>query len=89
MKETFRLKCIRDSDYKISVDQKYGPLTTQRRRKALEKRKELKENGNISSGFIDFPAKLMVNYPGDLDELGKKIYKLHSNFSTMEVKTNK
>ena len=82
IKESFRLKCILNRDFIISVDQKYGPLTTQRRRKALEKRKELKERGIISSGYLDFPAKLMVNYPGELKvDTGKKVYRLYADFS--------
>jgi rubrerythrin len=78
--ETFKSKCIREADFNISADQKYGPLTSRRRSLALKKRKELKESGAIKSAYIDFPAKLMVNN-GETDTLGKKVYKLHTNFS--------
>ena len=79
MKNSFRLKCIANADFNISVDQKYGPLTSQRRRKALEMRRELKQNGLITSEYIDFPAKLMVNRPGKIVN-GKKVYRLHQIF---------
>ena len=46
---------------------------------------ELKEAGTISSGFVDFPARLMVNFPGDINVFGKKVYKLHTNFSKHDV----
>lgn len=53
---------------------------------ALDLRKELKDNGQIISGYIDFPAKLMVNN-GEVDSHNpnRKIYKLHKNFSEVEV----
>ena len=78
--DTFRVKCIREAAFNISADQKYGPLTSRRRSLALKKRKELKESGAITSGYIDFPAKLMVS-TGETNNLGKKVYKLHTNFS--------
>ena len=36
MKESFGLKCISNIDFNISVDQKYGPFTTQRRHKEVQ-----------------------------------------------------
>ena len=83
--ETFRLKCIREPAFVIAADQKYGPLTSRRRSLALKKRKELKDNGDISGGYINFPAKLMVNVNGQVDNLGKKIYSLHTDFSKHDV----
>ena len=84
--ETFRSKCIRNRDFVIAAEQKYGPLTSRRRSLALQKRKELKDNGVISSGYINFPAKLMVNITGQVDNLGfKKIYRLHTDYSKHEV----
>ena len=81
---TFRRKCIDDNEFPISADQKYGPLTNKRRQLAFLKRKQLKEAGTIVSGYLDFPAKLMVNYPGEF--IGnKKIYRLHTNFSKHKV----
>ena len=83
--ETFRQKCIASPTFKIAVDQKYGPLTSKRRHLAFEKRKQLKEQGVISGGYVDFPAKLMVNMPGDYDADNKKVYKLLTNFSRHPV----
>ena len=68
-----------------AAEQKYGPLTSKRRQKAYLERKQLKESGVIASGYVDFPAKLMVNLPGDVDRENKKIYKLHTNFSRYPV----
>ena len=42
-----------------SADYKYGPKTTKRRNLALQKRKELKENGSLQKAFLKFPACLM------------------------------
>jgi hypothetical protein len=33
---------------------------------------------------VDFPAKLMVNVGGQVNNLGKKIYKMHTDFSKHE-----
>ena len=82
--EQFREKCIADQDFEISADQKYGPKTNRRRQLAFKLRKQLKQDGAITSGFVDFPAKLMVNYPGEV--IGrKKVYRLHTNFSNQDV----
>ena len=83
--ETLKQKCIAERDFNISADQKYGPLTTKRRQMAFLLRKQLKANGVIVSGYIDFPAKLMVNMPGDFTGDGKKLYKLYKNFSREPV----
>ena len=82
--ETFREKCIAEQDFNISADQKYGPKTNRRRQLAFQLRKQLKQDGAITSGFVDFPARLMVNYPGEV--IGrKKVYRLHTNFSKQDV----
>ena len=82
--ETFREKCIADRNFQISAEQKYGPKTNKRRQLALQLRKRLKDEGTITSGFLDFPAKLMVNFPGEV--IGrKKVYRMHTNFSLNEV----
>ena len=83
--DEFRKKNIADRSFKIYVDQMYGPMTTQRRNMAFEMRKSLKEAGSIVSGFVNFPAKLMVNFPGDVDRNGRKIYREHKNFSDEKV----
>ena len=77
--------CIRDRTFTISADQMYGPITTRRRNLAFQERKKLKDMGVITSAYVSFPAKLMVNIPGDIGPDGKKLYKLHTNFSTHNV----
>ena len=72
--EIFRQKCIRDTDFSIAADQKYGPMTT-----------KLKASGAIASAYVDFPARLMVNIPGDVKSDGKKRYQCHTNFSSDPV----
>ena len=84
--QTFGRKCIDDHDFPIAAEQKYGPLTSKRRQLALRARKELKKAGTIVSGYVDFPAKLFVNYPGEVIE-NKKVYRLHTNFSKHKVWT--
>ena len=81
----FRKICIEDRTFDIHADQKYGPLTAQRRNLAFQLRKSLKEQGKIISGYVDFPARLMVNVPGQVDNHGKKIYSLHTNFSDHKI----
>ena len=81
--ESFRERCIADHD-STSADQKYGPKTNRRRKLEFDLRKRLKQDGTITSGFVDFLAKLMVNYPGEM--IGrKKVYRLHTNFSNQDV----
>ena len=63
----------------------YAPLTTQRRNLAYGTRKKLKAEGVITSGYVEFPAKLMVNIAGDRGEDGKKQYRLHTNFSSVKI----
>ena len=48
----------------VRVEYKYGPRTTWRRNQALIRRKELKESGEIVSGYVAYPARLMVKRPG-------------------------
>ena len=63
----------------------YGPLTSLRRNLAFQKRKELKDEGSIVSGFVKFPAKLMMNVPGHVDKFGKKIYECYHDYSLEKV----
>ena len=83
--DKLRVVCIRDRTFKISADQMYGPITSRRRNLAFQKRKELIEQGVITSAYVNFPAKLMVNLPGDVGPDGRKVYKLHTNFSSHNV----
>ena len=82
--EKFKMMCLQDANY-ISAILQYGPITSKRRRMALQKRKELKDNGTIASGYIEFPAKLFVNRVGELDNEGKKLYRLHINYSKYKI----
>ena len=83
--EAFKNKNIKDINFNIYAEQKYGPLTTKRRNLAMQKRKSLKENGEIASGYVIFPARLMVNVNGEMEN-GKKRYALHTDFSKHEIK---
>ena len=58
----------------------YGPLTSERRRLAMKERKILKDNNDIVSGYVAFPAKLMVKKTSN----GK--YQCHKDFSGVSVK---
>ena len=83
--ESFRQKCISEPRFNIAAEQKYGPLTSRRRQLAFQLRRQLKDSGAIISAYVDFPAKLMVNYPGEVRADNKKVYKLHTNFSRHPV----
>jgi len=50
---------------------KYGARTSARRNLAMKERKRLKSNGTIISGYVDFPARLMVR---DSNASGAKYY---------------
>ena len=63
----------------IYVEQRYGPITTWRRNEAKKLRKLLKEKKEILSGYVAYPAKLMVKHSKE----GK--YFLHTDFSNAEV----
>lgn len=79
------IESFRKNDSPIYAEQMYGPRTTKRRGLALQLRKQLKQEGVIAGGFVNFPAKLFVNYVGHVDAEGKKIYKFHSDLSRAEV----
>ena len=79
------MKGVKEANFNIFAEQKYGPITMKRRNLALQKRKELKDSGTISGGFVAFPAKLMVNFDRELNSNGKKVYRLHSDFSSHEI----
>ena len=66
---------------KIFVDQRYGPDTTWRRNQALLKRKELIESGEIHTGFVQYPARLLVK----VDDRKETKYTVYDDFSTMKV----
>ena len=58
----------------IFTDQMYSPFLTARRNQALIERKSLKESGTIVSGYVAYPANLMVKKTGD------KGYTKHQSF---------
>ena len=64
VKEQFRSNNI-NTDSVISCEQKYGPRTTVRRNMALKERRRLKVGGEIRSGYVKFPAILMVKDSND------------------------
>ena len=80
VKEEFRENNISDSSCHIYAEQKYSALTTKRRNLAMLHRKKLKAEGNISNGYIAFPAKLMVK-----KKVTDKKYYLEKDFSKAEV----
>ena len=82
VKEQFARKNIKDRKFKTYCEQKYGPLTTARRNEALKARKELKSSGEITRGFVAFPAKLMVKLPDDSRDAK---YRVHKDYSNIEI----
>ena len=80
VKEEFLEKNKRSRAFPYIVEQMYGPLTSRRRNQALKTRMELKNEGTIVSGFIQYPAKLFVKY----NNRDKK-YTMHKNFSNEKV----
>ena len=76
--EEFRsLNISRKSSIRASY--KYGPRTTQRRNLALMERKNLKDTGVISSGYLQYPAKLFGKV------VGSQKYTLIKDFSNHEI----
>ena len=64
----------------IFIEQRYGPETTFRQNKAKEERRNLKGANAIHSGYVKFPAQLMVKYTKNDAK-----YTLHKDFSRIEV----
>lgn len=58
--DAFRKYNIANPEHAVSCDFKYGPLTTRRRNMAFLERKKMKERGEIVSGYVAYPARLMV-----------------------------
>ena len=63
----------------VRVSYHYGPRTSYRRNLALVERKRLKDSGVITSGYLEFPAKLFGK------SRGSDKYKLVKDFSKEEV----
>ena len=81
LKENFRKLRSQNSDVRISCDQKYGPRTTARRSYALSIRRNLKQNGEMTSGYIAFPARLMIKTTISKTEK----YHMYADYSKLEV----
>ena len=64
----------RSSDGTIRIDKQYSKPVTDRRNLAFMERKTLKRQKTIVGGYVEFPAKLMVKFPG------QKKYTLHKEF---------
>ena len=84
--KSFTAKNISDKSFNVFCEQKYGPLTTARRNQALIARKSLKANGEIISGYISYPAKLMVKYPGQKKD---DKFTMHEDFSNIDISREK
>ena len=56
-------------------------MTSFRRNAALLKRKELKEAGEIISGYLKYPARLMIKKPGTSRD---QPYEQYEDFSKLE-----
>ena len=69
-----RLLRMNDDSYKLNLEQQFSPTLTDRRNTAMLKRRELFEQRKITKGFVNYPAKLIVMYPGDTT------YKVHEKF---------
>ena len=80
VKKDFFKNNITNRSNSIYAEQKYGPITTARRSQALKLRKQLKSSGEIVSGYIAFPAKLMVKKERDDRYVCKR------DFSNEEIK---
>ena len=77
--KAFRYKNVEDKNFGIYASYKYGPLTTKRRNLALKRRSELKTDGKIISGYIKYPAQLMVKFNAD------GVYERVEDFSKADV----
>ena len=56
------------------LEKQYSKAVTDRRNLAMIERKKLKANKEIISGYVDYPAKLMIK------TVGQTTYKLHQEF---------
>ena len=81
LKDDFRKARVQNNNLSISCEQKFGPLTSARRNHALSIRKDLKRNGDIFSGYIAYPAKLMIKKTNSKTEK----YSVYDDYSKMEV----
>ena len=76
---TFQVESRNKNTNGIHIHKKYGADTTARRNMAFMKRKNLKNEGIIISGYLTYPAKLIVAYTNGTT------YKLYHDFSDAEI----
>ena len=81
--ERFRQASIKGTNNNVYAEQRYGATTSARRNFALSVRKGLKAEGSIASGYLIYPAKLMVKHKRE-----DKKYTLHEDYSEMEIASN-
>ena len=81
--EAFRKKNIEDRNHRISMEYKYGPLTTKRRSLAFQERRKLLDKKEAISAYVAYPARLMVK-----TRQGDK-YKLVKDFSKVKIEFGK
>ena len=60
VKSEFRKNNMNKPSCRIYAEQKYGPKTTMRRNLAMMMRKQLKNDSEITNGYVAYPARLMV-----------------------------
>ena len=76
-------KNIEDRNFKLSVDYKYGPMTTKRRSLAFQERRKLINSKEAISAYVAYPARLMIKTMQN----GK--YTLAKDFSKVKVDLGK
>ena len=69
-----RLTRVANKRYAISIEQQFSEKLKARRNMAMMKTRDLLADKTIISGFLEYPAKLMVKFTGDTK------YKTHSVF---------
>ena len=62
---TFRNLNMKNKNLKVYVEQQHSPMITARQNEAMLVRKKLKKQNLIVSGFVQYPATLMVKKQGD------------------------
>ena len=63
--ELFRRACVADRNLKIKIDYQFSDRVQTRRNEAMKKRHQLLKDKQIISGYLLYPAKLMVKNTGD------------------------
>ena len=68
------LAVLRSNKVPFRIDRQYSKAVKQRRNTAMMERKKLKDKNEIVSGYLEYPAKLMVK------QHGENKFKLHMEF---------